>query len=69
VFKTGTGRSFESRPLLRLQGRWLAEAGFPVGSKVRVLASPKRLVIELVEKIPEQRTRLPRSIGPSDCVY
>jgi hypothetical protein len=69
VFKPGTGRPFESRPLLRLQGRWLAEAGFPVGSKVRVLVSPKRLVIEPVEKIPERRPRLPRSIGPTDCVY
>jgi len=36
-------------PLLRVHGRWLDEAGFLIGSKVRVLVSPKRLVIELID--------------------
>ena len=59
----------DSVPPLRIAGRWLDRAGFPVGSKVRVLVSQKRLVVELVEKIPERRPRLPRTIGPTGCVY
>jgi len=53
----------------RRQYGGLDHAGFPIGSKVRVLVSQKRLVVELVEPIPERRPRLPRIIGPTDCVY
>lgn len=34
-------------PQLRIKGLWLSQAAFPIGSKVRILVSPKRLVIEL----------------------
>lgn len=37
------------RPSLHLQGLWLEQAGFPIGSNVRVQVSPRRLVVELVE--------------------
>jgi Toxin SymE, type I toxin-antitoxin system len=36
-------------PFLRLQGRWLQEAGFAIGTPVRILVTPGRLVLE-VEK-------------------
>lgn len=36
-------------PLLLLCGSWLSDAGFHVGSKVRVLAEPGRVVVELRE--------------------
>ena len=36
-------------PFLRLQGRWLDEAGFAIGANVRVEVSAGRLVVELVE--------------------
>ena len=32
-------------PFLRLRGQWLSELGFGCGEKVRVVASPGRLVI------------------------
>jgi len=32
-------------PLLLLCGSWLEDAGFPVGSKVRVVAEPGRVVV------------------------
>jgi hypothetical protein len=35
---------------LRLQGRWLEQAGFGIGATVRVLVSDGRLVVELVEE-------------------
>ncbi len=44
--------SSPSTPMLRLQGRWLESAGFPVSSMVKVHVSRGRLVIELAE--PEQ---------------
>jgi hypothetical protein len=57
-------------PQLRIKGQWLYQADFPIGAKVRVLVSRKRLVIELIENAPEdRRTRLPCTIGPTDCVY
>lgn len=43
-------------PLLRLQGAWLARAGFAIGVPVRVHVSSGRLVIEAAE--PE---RVPRA--------
>jgi hypothetical protein len=57
------GHPPERPPLLRVQGRWLHEAGFPIGTKVRVLVSPKRLIIEVMEGIPERSVHLPRSLG------
>jgi toxic protein SymE len=35
---------------LRLQGRWLDQAGFPVGTRVRVDVSPGRLIVEAIEQ-------------------
>lgn len=36
-------------PFLRLQGRWLQQAGFTIGTPVRVLVAPGRLVLEVDE--------------------
>jgi hypothetical protein len=38
-----------STPYLRLQGHWLEQAGFPVGTPVRVEVSERRLIVEAVE--------------------
>jgi hypothetical protein len=35
-------------PLLRLGGRWLKSAGFPIGTRVRVEVESKRLVLTAV---------------------
>lgn len=37
-------------PFLRLQGRWLQQAGFAIGTPVRILVAPGRLVLEVDEK-------------------
>jgi hypothetical protein len=44
-------------PFLRLQGRWLGEAGFAIGANVRVEVAAGRLVLEVVESAaqPEKR--------------
>jgi Toxin SymE, type I toxin-antitoxin system len=42
-------------PFLRLQGRWLDEAGFAIGANVRVEVSAGRLVVEVIDSQPEQR--------------
>jgi hypothetical protein len=52
-----TGRCVRERPespcpFLRLQGRWLARAGFAIGSAVHVDVAPGRLVIELIKDKP-----------------
>ncbi len=39
-------------PYLRLLGRWLEAAGFPVGSHVRVQVEPQRLILEVIEETP-----------------
>jgi len=36
-------------PFLRLQGRWLDQAGFAIGAQVRVQVMPRRLVLEVIE--------------------
>lgn len=42
-------------PFLRLQGRWLDEAGFTIGANVRVKVAAGRLVLEVVaEPAPVQ---------------
>lgn len=35
-------------PFLRLSGRWLAEAGFPIGQEIAIETGDGRLVIEAV---------------------
>lgn len=40
-------------PFLRLQGRWLDEAGFAIGANVQIAVSRGRLVVEVIE--PEQK--------------
>jgi len=47
-------------PFLRLKGRWLDRAGFPIGSKVRVEVSQGRLIIEALPQFPERTPHLPR---------
>ena len=44
-------------PFLRLQGRWLDEAGFAIGANVQVVVSPGRLVVEVIEPEPESQKR------------
>jgi hypothetical protein len=58
--RDGLGTATPAAPFLRLKGRWLDEAGFSIGSKVRVDVAPGRLVIETVPVIPERVPRLPR---------
>jgi hypothetical protein len=36
-------------PFLRLCGRWMKEAGFPIGRSVKVEVSEGRLMIETVD--------------------
>jgi hypothetical protein len=38
-----------SMPYLRLQGRWLEKAAFPVGIRVRVKVSARRLIVEPID--------------------
>jgi toxic protein SymE len=40
-------------PFLRLQGRWLDQAGFAIGANVRVEVAAGRLVLEVVEPHPQ----------------
>jgi len=40
-------------PFLRLQGRWLDQAGFAIGANVRVEIAAGRLVLEVIE--PDSR--------------
>ncbi len=44
-------------PFLRLQGRWLDQAGFAIGANVRVEVAAGRLVLEVIESGPEQAQR------------
>jgi Toxin SymE, type I toxin-antitoxin system len=41
-------------PFLRLQGRWLDEAGFAIGANVHVQVESGRLVIEVID--PQDKT-------------
>jgi hypothetical protein len=36
-------------PLLRLRGRWLDQAGFAIGARVRVKVTPGRLALEVLD--------------------
>jgi hypothetical protein len=40
-------------PYLRFNGLWLAEAGFPIGSKVHVQVEEGRLVVTPASPAPE----------------
>ena len=42
-------------PFLRLQGRWLDQAGFPIGARVQVQVDRGRLVLEVIDAEPAQR--------------
>jgi hypothetical protein len=42
-------------PFLRLQGRWLDQAGFVIGAQVRVEVDRGRLVVEVIDAEPGQR--------------
>jgi Toxin SymE, type I toxin-antitoxin system len=42
-------RPLPSMPTLRLQGRWLDQAGFAIGAKIGVQVMPGRLVLEVLE--------------------
>jgi hypothetical protein len=39
----------EPMPFLRLQGRWLDEAGFTIGANVRIEVAAGRLVLEVID--------------------
>lgn len=47
----------EPMPFLRLQGRWLDEAGFAIGANVRVEVAAGRLVLEVIETDPRSVRR------------
>lgn len=36
-------------PFLRLQGRWLDQAGFTIGANVRVEVAAGRLIVEVID--------------------
>ena len=46
---TGTGAPRPDVPFLRLSGRWLERAGFPIGRSIRVDVNDRRLIIEPVD--------------------
>jgi hypothetical protein len=46
-------------PFLRLQGRWLDEAGFAIGSEVRVQVTHGRLVLEVIVAEPMPQRNAP----------
>jgi hypothetical protein len=48
-------------PFLRLQGRWLDQAGFAIGVNVRVQVAPGRLVLEAMEAEPVMETLVKRT--------
>jgi hypothetical protein len=45
----------EPMPFLRLQGRWLDQAGFAIGANVRVEVAAGRLVLEVIPAEQAQR--------------
>ncbi|MGH8178553.1 MAG: SymE family type I addiction module toxin [Steroidobacter sp.] len=42
-------------PFLRLQGRWLDQAGFAIGANVRIEVAAGRLVLEVIDAEQVQR--------------
>jgi hypothetical protein len=65
-----SSRSFRSAcasrsvPFLRLQGRWLEQAGFEIGTRVRVLVSEGQLVVELAESAQREGGYPVHDCGP-----
>jgi type I toxin-antitoxin system toxin SymE len=55
-------RPLPAKPFLRLQGRWLDEAGFAIGAQVCVQVMPGRLVLEVIEpeRVAESDVKCPR---------
>jgi Toxin SymE, type I toxin-antitoxin system len=51
------GAARKRPPHIRITGRWVEQAGFPVGSHVNVEVSPSRIVIE--PRHPEEYTVSP----------
>ena len=48
-------------PLVQLAGKWLAEAGFPMGARVTVsVVEDGRLVLARVDEAEEEPARWPR---------
>jgi toxic protein SymE len=45
----GTSNSSITVPWIQMRGRWLNEAGFAIGAKVRVHVRPGRLVLTVEE--------------------
>lgn len=37
--------TYHSMPLIRLQGKWLRDAGFQIGDRVRVEVLPEQIII------------------------
>jgi Toxin SymE, type I toxin-antitoxin system len=50
----------EPMPFLRLQGRWLQQAGFAIGAQVRVQVIEGRLVLDVIE--PESAPAAKREV-------
>jgi len=48
-------RDLPPKPFLRLQGRWLDQAGFAIGAPVRVEVTAGRLVVEVIDAATQQR--------------
>jgi len=44
-YKVHVHKNRSSKPLLRLQGKWLHDAGFPAGSRVVVRVENRRLTV------------------------
>lgn len=49
-------------PYVRMQGKWLARAGFAIGSAVRVSVTPGRLVLEVVSISPPSKRPAQRDL-------
>lgn len=52
----GSGRNYKRTPLIRLQGDWLKELGFEIGTAVNIRCEKDRLIISKIteEKEPDQ---------------
>lgn len=51
----GHDRPIAPMPFLRLQGRWLDQAGFAIGANVRIEVAAGRLVLEVIDAEQAQR--------------
>ena len=46
---TGSTYSYREVPQIRIQGKWLSEAGFEPGTKMNVVCEAGKLIIETIE--------------------